>query len=86
MKFDWSMVKGVKSHSDADAPPPPPAAAPRFAIPEGSYPVSVDAGVPLLDFITWCVPDDRSRDLGAIARLYDSLEPEETAAVPRTPR
>ena len=79
MKFDWSMVKSGKpaSGSYQPAPAPPLADAPRFRVPEGSYPVSVQPGLPLLDFITWCVPDDRSSDLGVIGRLYDSLEGDE---------
>lgn len=87
MKFDWSMVKG-KARTDygSEPPPPPPREIPRFELREGSYPVSVDAGLPLLDFIEWCVPYDRSQDLGAIGRLYESLAEEEVAQSPPAPR
>ena len=88
MKFDWSMVKAPKPQAGSyqPSPPPPQAVAPRFIVPEGSYPVSISPGMPLLDFITWCVPDDAGAELGAIGRLYDSLDGNENTSRGPSPR
>ncbi|MDW9478994.1 hypothetical protein GOB57_09915 [Sinorhizobium meliloti] len=85
MNFDWSMVKNMpKNRESTPFPVPIRAEKPRFDIPENSYPVKLDQPLPLLEFISWCVPDDRSPGLGAIGRLYDSLEAgeENTPAAP----
>jgi hypothetical protein len=75
VKFDFSMIKGMPSSRDANRfQAPLPVERPRFVIPENSYPVKLDERVPLLDFIEWCVPADPTADLGAIGRLYASLE------------
>lgn len=82
MNFDWSMVKGMPTSRDASRTSVPlPTEKPRFHIPDNNYPVKLDQRVPLLDFIEWCVPDDGSAELGAIRRLYDSVEGD----VQRTP-
>jgi hypothetical protein len=75
VKFDFSMIKGMPNSRDAQRVPAPiPAERPRFVIPADSYPVKLDERIPLLDFIEWCVPADPTTDLGAIGRLYASLE------------
>lgn len=75
MNFDWSMVKGMPTSRDSNrAPAPMPTEKPRFDIPANNYPVKLDQRIPLLDFIEWCVPDDGSQELGAIGRLYDSID------------
>ncbi|MCS4089545.1 hypothetical protein [Rhizobium sp. BK176] len=82
MKFDFSMIKGMPNGRDASRfqPPPMPVERPRFVIPENSYPVKLDERIPLLDFIQWCVPNDPTTDLGAIGRLYASLEGDDVNA------
>lgn len=85
MNFDWSMVKGMRTSRDAPQHAPPPPEAPRFGIMDNDYPVSAEPGMSLLDFIIFCVPDDASPQLGAIGRLYDSLEEDcKTSAASRT--
>jgi hypothetical protein len=75
VNFDWTMVKGMQTSRDSSrSPAPMPTEKPRFLIPDNSYPVKLDKPIPLLDFINWCAPDDGSSELGAIARLYDSLD------------
>ncbi|MBY3151215.1 hypothetical protein HFO56_02190 [Rhizobium laguerreae] len=75
MKFDWSMIKGMPNNRDTQrVQVPMPVEKPRFDIPADSYPVKLDQRIPLLDFIVWCVPSDPTADLGAIGRLYASIE------------
>lgn len=83
MNFDWSMVKGMPTSRDANRSSVPlPTEKPRFRIPDNDYPVKLEQPVPLLDFIQWCVPDDGSAELGAIRRLYDSVERETARTQP----
>nr|WP_250807707.1 hypothetical protein [Neorhizobium tomejilense] len=77
MKFDWSMVKGVQSKGGFTPPDPSPRPSlqhSRFPQAAGNFPVTAEPGVSLIEFINWCVPDDGSNELGAIGRLYESLE------------
>jgi hypothetical protein len=76
MKFDWSMVKGARTEGARRYPEPQPVAAPaqRFPNVSGHMPVAADVGAPLLDFITWCVPNDGSEIPGPIGKLHAALE------------
>lgn len=87
MKFDFSMIKGMPNSRDANRfqLPPMPFERPRFVIPENNYPVKLDERIPLLDFIQWCVPADPTTDLGAIGRLYASLEGDEETVHAKPP-
>jgi hypothetical protein len=74
LKFDFSMIKGMpNSRASQTVSAPMSVERPRFELPADSYPVRLEQPLPLLDFITWCVPDDGSPNLGAIGRLYASL-------------
>jgi hypothetical protein len=69
------MIKGMPNSRDASRfQAPMPVERPRFVIPADRYPVKLDERIPLLDFIQWCVPADPTADLGAIGRLYASIE------------
>ncbi len=87
MKFDWSMVKDVKSRMEAMPSAEIARRDPqRFPVDDNSYPLVVEPGLSLLDFIRLCVPDDDRPRPAEFGSLYESIADAEMPSSVPSPR